>query len=187
MKLRITSPKIDKLRKVKESATASAARAQAEKSAYAPEHYERAKNANASFQEAVAPLRPPVEAALEAVNGKALSFTIAAFAEVIEIALEAEERLAAKGIKKANRVGTVVKYRPAGPSANGYRYAAATTFLTLERTTGGWWLTAVERDTVQPKQSECFDLIITPAAHDDVIRAAMAGLRVAETAESKAA
>ncbi len=81
-----------------------------------------------------------IQAALDAINGRAAAFTVDKAASVIEIAEDAERRLEAVGITKARRAGITAAYRPAGPG-NSYRHWAISTLVELERGTrdGTWW------------------------------------------------
>jgi hypothetical protein len=120
-----------------------------------------------------------VEAALAKVNGKASAFTATA-GDVQREAERAEKTLEARGVTKANRSGCALLYRPGGPSANRYEYAAISTHVRLERGSKDWFLTVVVRDTVYPKTPEKRELLITLAAQEDVIRHAMRGMRLRE-------
>jgi hypothetical protein len=122
-----------------------------------------------------------VNAALAAVNGRAESFTIHHWGDVERYASRAEALLGERGVTKRNRVGTVLTVRPAGPTANRYKYAAITTRLELTRTSGGWFITSIERDSVQPTNVETFALSISEEAGRDVTRKALAGIRIRET------
>jgi hypothetical protein len=113
-----------------------------------------------------------INAELDKVNGKASSFTIASALEVEKIAARAEKKL--ELLPKAMRKGAVVRYRPAGPSANSYKYAAKSTRITIERGASGWFLTGVESAEVQPKRSENFVISITDAQADEIKARAIA-------------
>ena len=90
--------------------------------------------------------------ALEKVNGRATSFTIRKAETVLRVAERAEAQLNA--LPKPDRVGAVAFYTPAGPTANSYKWGAASTQITLERFPTGWFLIGVERAEVYPKQPE---------------------------------
>jgi hypothetical protein len=113
-----------------------------------------------------------LNAALDKINGKATSFTITCTRELIDIATRAEKKLEA--LPKAMRKGAVVRYRPAGPSANAYKYAAKSTRITIERGASGWFLTGVESAEVQPKRPESFVIAITDDQAEEIKSRAIA-------------
>jgi hypothetical protein len=113
-----------------------------------------------------------INAELDKINGKATSFTITCTKELIDIANRAEKKLEA--LPKAMRKGAVVRYRPAGPSANSYKYAAKSTRITIERGASGWFLTGVESAEVQPKRPESFVIAITDAQAEEIKARAIA-------------
>jgi len=122
----------------------------------------------------------PVEAALRAVNGRAKSFTIKYASEIRTIADEAEKALETSGIHKAARSGARVTYRPAGPRASAYKYAAASTAIELERSSSGiWYLMSVRDCVVYPRQDRIFTLTIDEAQRDAVIKHALSQYCVA--------
>jgi len=57
---------------------------------------------------------------------------------------------------EAETVGTIVTYRPRGPSANAYKNSAISTLVTIQKTQSGWYLVGVERATVYPRNPERF-------------------------------
>jgi len=120
----------------------------------------------------------PVEEALKEVNGRAETHTITRFAEVHRLATRAENQLAASGLSKSERIGAVLEYRPAGPSANAYKYAAVATKLVLLRVTDGWRLKNVCRDSVFPKQAEMFEIHIDQETAEIIKKKALSGYKV---------
>ena len=134
------------------------------------------------------PLNSEIQKALDAVNGKATSFTVCSASHVREIAWNVEAMLDRRGVTKANRGGTVVTFRPAGPSASSYKHSAVSTQITMERaSTGAWYLTSITRVDVYPNQTERLSIQITAAARDDVTRHAMRDFVVAPSAGEHAA
>lgn len=120
-------------------------------------------------------LNGPIYDALKAVNGNAASFTLTTGGEIRAIAHTAEGRLSTSGISEKLRRGTVATFTPSGPRANAYKYATASTRITLLRGTAGrWFLTKVERVDVHPKQRERLTIKITPEAREAVIKHALA-------------
>lgn len=116
-----------------------------------------------------------IDAALEAVNGRATSHTVTSASDVRRIAASAESRLAP--IAKARRRGASVAYRPSGP---GKAYArkghhVITTRITLERGASGWFLTGCERCEMWSDSPELFAIRVTPDQRDEIVSAALEG------------
>ena len=120
---------------------------------------------------------PKVEEALSAVNGKARSFTVQA-ADIHALSIAAEAKMARGGLTQKARVGAVLTHRPAGPSANSYKYAAISTKIELTKTTGGWWLTGVERASVWPKESAQSVVSVSQTVADTIALNSLDGFRV---------
>ena len=117
----------------------------------------------------------PVNAALTAVNGRASSFTITSGTEVRIHAREAEAVLERAGIPQAERIGTIADVVPAGPGAKAYKYAVASTRITLQRgAKGAWFLTGVVRCERYPTDKGGSIVTISEAARDSVVRHALA-------------
>lgn len=115
--------------------------------------------------------------ALEQVNGKAWANTICAD-RLIALAQEFEELLDAHGIKVKNRAGTLVRYRPGGKKASRAQIGRSiTTFVVLRRVHDGWRLIHAQRDYCYINQRAFRDVIVRPAAHEDIIRHATRGFR----------
>ena len=132
------------------------------------------------YHDAVAPLDAAIRAALDAVNGRASSFTITEPNVVREIAQEVEALLDRSGVTQADRVGTVVAYIPAGPSARAYNHAAKSTWIMLRRFgKHEWRLVDVETCEVHPRQAERRSITINPEAAEAVQRHAMRAFTVA--------
>jgi len=120
--------------------------------------------------------RAKIEAALADVNGRATSFTLRWFSDVERAAKDADEQLAA--LPKADRVGAVADYTPAGPTASAYKYAAKTTRLVLERRATGWFLNRVLEDSVYPRSGARLKITISEAQRDEIARRAVAEFSV---------
>ena len=118
-----------------------------------------------------------IEEALRAVNGKARSFTIQAD-DIHGIVIAAEAKMARGGLTKKAQVGAVLTHRPAGPSANSYKYAAISTRVELTKTTGGWWLTDVKRASVWPKESAQSIVSVSQTVADTIALNSLDGFRV---------
>jgi len=117
-----------------------------------------------------------IQDALAAVNGKAEAWTIMLFRDVERVAEKVEKKLAA--LPKADRVGAVTTFRPAGPTAKSYKYAARTTTIKMERRATGWFLTDVIASDVYPKMAEALDVAITQEQADEIQRRAIAEFHV---------
>jgi hypothetical protein len=83
-----------------------------------------------------------IEETLKSVNGKSISFTIT---DVDSIR---------KMLPKRSKVGTKVTYRPAGPSANCYRYKSISTLVKIEKFPSGWFMVDAVRSQVWPKDKQ---------------------------------
>ncbi len=127
-----------------------------------------------------------INAALDKVNGKAVSHTINTYAGVAMIADRAEKLLDARGVTQKGRVGTTVIHTPSGPGASSYKYAAVSTTIYLKRVADGWRLTGVERSSVWPKSSETFSLTVSGGAGADIFRAAFDGIVIRSAEEATA-
>jgi len=105
-----------------------------------------------------------IQTALDAVNGKASTFTINTPRQVSDVVFIANSTLRKAGVTEAESVGTIVTYRPSGPSANAYKNSAISTMVTLKKTGSGWYLIGVERVTVWPRNPSRFTLKATDKA-----------------------
>jgi hypothetical protein len=117
-----------------------------------------------------------IEAMLEAVNGRASSFTVTDYRVVEAVASETEKRL--EGLPKAERVGARASWHPAGPSAKRYKYRAVSTGIALERRATGWYLTGASRTEVRPNEPAKLAVYITEAQAAEIARRAVAGFIV---------
>jgi len=114
-----------------------------------------------------------VEAALLSVNGRARSFTVTAYGDVRAVVDKVEERLDRLGVSKSNRLGAEVTFVPGGPRSNRYNHAAISTKITLIKTSGGWFLTRVERDLVYPTASERLKIALSRDGCEQIVAVAM--------------
>lgn len=114
-----------------------------------------------------------IEAALAEVNGKATAFTVATYHAVAVYAEAIEKRLDASRLPKAERNGVTATIRPAGPTANAYKYAAKSTTVTLQRGAKDWYLTAVTDASVYPRERERVTIKISEAQRDAISRKAL--------------
>lgn len=99
--------------------------------------------------------KPAIESALKAVNGKASSFALTTYARLAEVAQELRSEMDADGLTLSERAGATLWYRPSGPSANKYKYSAASTMVCITMASNGkdCFLTEVRSQGVNPKQS----------------------------------
>ena len=112
-------------------------------------------------------VKAAIQAALDEINGRATSFTVCHANKVYELSRSAEAYLNDREIPVADRGGATLAYRPAGPSANSYKHGAVSTEITLRRRSGSapiWYLGAVERGVVYPKNTERFNVTISDSA-----------------------
>lgn len=120
--------------------------------------------------------RDAIEAALQAVNGRATSMTMRHFHHVADVAERAETML--ETLPKAERKGAVVTYVPEGPRANRYKYSAISTRLMLQRKASAWYLTDASRVDIWPKQPDRMAVYISPEQGAEISRRALAGFHV---------
>lgn len=146
----------------------------------APETVARCKEtegkARAAYGDAVKGLREPVEDALKAVNGRASSFTLTLYSEVMHVVKEVEDKLSARGVSKSAMTGVTATYKPAGPSANAYKYSAKSTIITVKRVADGWRLVDVAETQVYPRENGKLSIVLTEKARDAVLRHAFDGM-----------
>jgi len=112
-------------------------------------------------------VKAAVQDALDDINGNATAFTVSYANRVYEVSLTAERYLDEHDIPSSDRGGAKVTYRPAGPSANSYKYGAVSTEITLRRKSGSepvWYLDSVDRACVYPRNPERFKVTISDAA-----------------------
>lgn len=124
----------------------------------------------------------PLVDAFRAVNGRASAFALDHDAAIAR-AIEAERDLEKRGVPAALRAGCEAWGSSAGPDARAYKYDGVGTRYGLRRDTkGNWALISVERIAVSPSQRGKGWLVATPAARDAIVRRALDGVEVAESA-----
>ena len=111
-----------------------------------------------------------IEQALKAVNGSASAWTITAAYDVAGVAHEVEAMLNTRDVRKANRIGTLATYSPAGPAAAAYRNKVISTSILLERFPSGWFLTNCRRTDIYPRESRHLEICISNDARADMTR-----------------
>jgi len=102
-----------------------------------------------------------IETALRAVNGKRDSHTFYLSHQIDRIAAEAEEKIAALSIAKKYRAGATYVAQSGEELPSAYKYAAATTTVTIARTSGGWYITDIKASTLYPRSKPVRSLHIT--------------------------
>lgn len=108
--------------------------------------------------------------ALEAVNGKAISFTITSETEIADAAVRAEEYLEKNEIPIRDRLGAKLIFRPAGAGGERLSLKAISTEIELTRGRSGWYLTDVKRAPVYPRAGARFLVTITDRALGNIIK-----------------
>jgi hypothetical protein len=111
-----------------------------------------------------------IQAALDAVNGKATAFTVRYANDIYHLVLRAENHLNDNIVPVTDWAGATVTFRPAGPAAAAYDNAAISTTITVSRTATGWYLTDVQRDKVYPRSAQRFVVTITDRAAANLVR-----------------
>ncbi len=118
-----------------------------------------------------------LSAVLGQVNGKAKAWTVDPDG-LIGLAQKIEDLLDACGVRVKNRLGTVVHYRPAGKVSLSQLGKSITTYVAIRRVHDGWRLVRAERDFCFANQRQFREIIVRPAAHEDMIRHATRHFRV---------
>lgn len=90
-----------------------------------------------------------IQAALDAVNGKATSWTLDVL-NVRDLAKKAEAQPDEAGIKKTVKVGATASFYGFAPSAKAYKYAVSSTAMVLKRFPEGWRVMKFARSSMYP-------------------------------------
>lgn len=117
-----------------------------------------------------------INAELLKVNGKAEAFTIICANQILQAVARAEQKLSA--IPKAQWKGAKIMFRPAGPSANSYKYNAKSTLVYLERGATDWFLVKIQEDAVRPKEKEFLNIAISADQAAEIQRRALSDFSV---------
>ena len=117
-----------------------------------------------------------INAELLKINGRAESFTVTCTNQILQAIKGAEQKLSA--IPKAQWRGAMVMFRPAGPSANSYKYNAKSTRVYLERGATDWFLVNIQPDAVSPKEKEFLHITISADQAAEIQRRALADFSV---------
>ena len=113
-----------------------------------------------------------INAELLKINGRAESFTISCAKQILEAIKKAEEKLAV--LPKSQWQGIVFSYVPAGPTARSYKFNATSTVVRVERGASDWFLVAIGKVAVSPKERERLSIEITPDQSSEIQRRAVA-------------
>jgi hypothetical protein len=113
-----------------------------------------------------------INAELLKVNGRAESFTVTCTKQILEAIKKAEEKLAV--LPKSQWQGIVFSYVPAGPSARSYKFNATSTVVRVERGASDWFLVAIGKVAVSPKERERLSIEISPDQSSEIQRRAVA-------------
>lgn len=117
-----------------------------------------------------------INAELLKVNGKAEAFTVTCTKQIMEAIKRAEEKIAV--LPKAQWKGAKIMFRPAGPSANSYKYNAKSTRVYIERGATDWFLVKIQEDAVRPKEKEFLNIAISADQAAEIQRRAIADFSV---------
>jgi hypothetical protein len=108
-----------------------------------------------------------IQAALDAVNGKATAFTVHTFNTVDSVSRLIKKQFYRVEVPFVDRAGGMATFQPARPQAQSYKYSMWSTVITVQIGADGktCYLTDVESAKVYPGQGERFDLRMTSKAH----------------------
>lgn len=101
-----------------------------------------------------------IQAALVAVNGRALNHTFTAD-EILEDALSAEFKVIAMLGNKKDAIGATVYSRSGDKLPNAYKWSRQINIMCIERRASGWWLVGLVNSTVNDKSASYLRLILT--------------------------
>ena len=118
--------------------------------------------------------RHELTVALVRENGKATTHT-ASVSDVFRLAERAERHLDLDKLPKSRRGGVVASWRAGGAAAKAYHYRMTRTRLMIRRgrRDKAWYLIAVTRCHVYPRQPEEFDISISREQRDWIVRRAL--------------
>lgn len=101
-----------------------------------------------------------IQSILDTAQGKAYA-DILSFADIVDLAQDAESALEVAGIPASFRKGAIYKVTPSGPTASAYRYTRIGTTVVIERSKSGWALIAISRNNVWPREKGKYTLTMT--------------------------
>jgi hypothetical protein len=120
--------------------------------------------------------RDKIQAALDSVNGRAVSHVMSA-SDVSDIAARADRKLSESGIPIKSRRGVRAQHVPAGPGKSYARKGrhVVTNNVVLERGASGWFLVSCERVEIWADASEKNRIILTDGLADMIRENSMIG------------
>lgn len=120
-----------------------------------------------------------ITALIAKTNGRCTRNTISLYCEILELALDAEKKLADAGVPVRLRPGSVYRFREAGPSANAYKGQMNVSEVQIVRVSDGWRLQSYAVTTVGAKTSAIRVITISDEAKQAIVARAMEGFAVA--------
>lgn len=123
-----------------------------------------------------------IEAALKAVNGKAYDHAYTSFAEIAELAVAAEEALAALNLPLKERAGATWAETSGAPVPNAYKYSREGTTVKLARRGAGWYLVSASRMALYKEGGGKGRLALTEAQAAEATKRFQAGFSVIKAA-----
>jgi hypothetical protein len=127
-----------------------------------------------------------IEAALHAVNGRAVTHTFRFPSQILDLAEAAERGLINLGIPKVERAGARFVARSGEKLPSAYKYVAIGTHVTLLRRSGGWYLIHVVATEIHPGAAPRAVLELTPAQDARAVEVLRRSYRVPEAVQAAA-
>lgn len=124
-------------------------------------------------------IRPEaIEAALQAVNGRAYAHAVTQFRQVERAAHLAEEALTERNLPIKYRDGARLTYTPSGPGKSYARYSSSvvSTEICLERIRGTWCLVSAEKCTIQADLDGTFSMELPREAIGQILVRTLKGI-----------
>lgn len=117
--------------------------------------------------------------AVASIRGDSKSEAWASAQDIMYAAVAAETRLEEAGVPVKDRFECTYEFKAAGPSAASYRFKKTVPFFVLFRRRTGWSLNVYSQVEVYPKTPELDRVVLTEAARDAVVAAALKPFGVA--------
>jgi len=121
-----------------------------------------------------------IEAALHAVNGRAVTHTFRFPSQILDLAEAAERGLINLGIPKVERAGARFVARSGEKLPSAYKYVAIGTRVTLLRRSGGWYLIHAVATEIHPGETPRAVLELTPVQDARAVEVLRRSYRVPE-------
>jgi len=119
-----------------------------------------------------------IESALKAVNGKSEAHAFTTFNEILFMSEEAEDAIDRLKLPKANRAGAAWRETSGTSVPNSYKGKRNGTRVTIERRSGGWYLTEITQVELYQQGGGAGRLRVTQAQADDAVARFKAGFSV---------